>query len=61
MPIVKEIEKVLAELPSEKALMLKYWLNEFKAARRYKKLKAYAMAVKAWADFEKGNSNALWN
>jgi len=61
MPIIKEIKKVIAELPPHKATIVKYWLDEFEAARRYKKLKAYAMAAKALADFEKGKSNALWN
>jgi len=61
MPIVKEVEKVIAQLPVHKATMLRFWLDEFKAARRYKKLKAYTTAVQTLADFEKTNSNALWN
>jgi len=61
MPIAKEIKKVIAQLPLGKAVLLKRWLDEFEAARRYKKLKAYAMAVKALADFQKSNTNALWN
>jgi len=42
MSIVKEVEKVIAELPPEKAFILRFWLNEFQAARRYKQLKKYA-------------------
>jgi hypothetical protein len=61
MTIVNEVERIIAELPPEKASTLKYWLNEFKAAYRYKKLKPYTVAFKALADFQKGKSNALWN
>ena len=61
MSIVKEVEKVISELPPEQASSLKFWLNEFQAARRYKQLKAYAMAAKALAYFRKTDSNALWN
>jgi hypothetical protein len=61
MSIVKEIKKVIAQLPLGKAAILKRWLDEFEAVRRYKKLKAYAMAAKALADFKKSKSNALWN
>lgn len=61
MTIVKEIEQVIAELPPQKAFMLRYWLNEYHAARRYKKLKAYTLAVKTLANFKKSKSNALLN
>ena len=61
MTIFEEVEKVLAELPPEQAASLKTWLNEFQAARRYKHIKAYTMAVKALAYFKKAKSNALWN
>jgi hypothetical protein len=61
MSIVKEIKKVIADLPLEKAAVLRRWLDEFEAARRYKKLKAYAMAAKALADFDQSKGNALWN
>jgi hypothetical protein len=61
MPIVKEIEKVIAQLPPRKACVLKFWLNEFKAARRYKQLKAYKPAFKALAQFKRSNTSSLWN
>jgi hypothetical protein len=61
MPIVNEIKSAIAELPIHEATMLKYWLEEFEAARRYKKLKAYIRANKALASFQKNNGNALWN
>ena len=61
MPIVKEVEKVIGQLPPEQASSLKNWLNEFKAARRYKQIKWCAVTAKALVDFEKGKSNALWN
>jgi hypothetical protein len=61
MSIVKEVEKVIAQLPPRQACMLKFWLNEFKAARRYKQLKAYKPAFKALAQFKRSNSISLWN
>ena len=61
MAIVREIKKVIAQMPLDKAAVLKRWLDEFEAARRYRKLKAYAMAAQALADFQESNSNALWN
>ena len=61
MAIVKEVEKIIAELPPHEASIVQYWLDEFEAARRYKKLKACAMADKAVADFNESNSNASWN
>jgi hypothetical protein len=61
MPIVQEIKKAIAELPIHKATIVKYWLDEFEAARRYKKLKAYTMAVRTLANFEKSNSNSSLN
>lgn len=61
MPIVQEIKQVIAELPPHKATIVKYWLDEFEAARRYNKIKAYTIAAKTLAKFEKTNSNAQWN
>ena len=61
MDIIEEIEKVIAELHPREACKLKYWLNEFKAARRYKQLKAYQPAFKALADFNNSNSSSSWN
>ena len=61
MPIVKEIEKVIAQLPPREAGKLTYWLNEFKAARRYKQLKAYKPAFKALARFKRNNGNCEMN
>ena len=61
MPIVKELEKVIADLPASKAISLKILLNQFEAVRRHKKLKAYSMAGKILDNFKKSNSNSLWN
>ncbi len=61
MPIVQEIKQAIAELPPQEASIVQYWLEEYQAARRYKKLKAYTMARKTLADFQKSNGNALWN
>jgi hypothetical protein len=61
MTIFEEVEKIIAQLPAEQAFSLKFWLKEFQAARRYKKIKSYTMALKVLADFEKSNGNALWN
>jgi len=61
MSIVKEIEKVISELPPREARKLKYWLNEFKAARRYKQFKAYKPAFRALGDFKRSKSNSLLN
>ena len=61
MNIIQEIEEVIAVLPLRKARMLRFWLNEFQAARRYNQLIAYTKATYTLADFEKNNGNALWN
>lgn len=61
MRIIDEVEKILAELPPEQAVMLKRWLIKFEAAHHYKQLKAYTKALKTLSDFEKANSKALWN
>ena len=61
MTLINEVEKVIAELPLPEATMLRFWLDEYQAARRYKKLKAYILATKTLDNFEKGNSNASWN
>ena len=61
MTIFEEVEKIIVDLPPEQALNLRFWLNEFQAARRYKHIKAYSMADKALTDFDKGISNAMWN
>lgn len=61
MIIISEVEKVIAKLSLQEARMLRYWLNEYQAARRYNQLKACAKAAETLANFEKGNSNALWN
>lgn len=61
MSIIEEIEKVIAQLPPREACKLTYWLNEFKAARRYKKFKEFTPALKALADFKRSNSNVLLN
>ena len=61
MSLVKEVEKVIAELPPKKALILRFWLNEYIAARRYKKIKAYVQATKTLVNFHKGVSKAMWN
>jgi hypothetical protein len=61
MSLVKEVEKVIAQLPLPEATMLKYWLEEYEAARRYKQIKAYAKAITVLANFKKNNGNALWN
>ena len=61
MTLIQEIEKIIAELPPRKACMLKFWLNEYEASRRYKHLKAQAMAAKVLADFKKCNGDAALN
>jgi len=61
MTIFEEIEKVIAELPPEKAVSLKLWLNEFQTARRRKQLKAYAQVTQLLANFDKSNSRSQWN
>ena len=61
MTLVREIEKVIATLPLSKARMLKFWLNEYQAVRRYNHLKAYSKAVRTLAKFEKSNGHARWN
>jgi hypothetical protein len=61
MDIIEEIEKVIAELPPRQACKLKYWLNEYKASRRYKQLRAYKPAFKALARFKKSKSSSSLN
>ena len=61
MTLIQEVEKVIAELPPRKAGDLKFWLEELKAARRYKYVKAYTKATKTLADFEKNNGDASLN
>ena len=61
MDIIEETEKMIAELPAEQAVVLKYWLNEFEATRRYKQLKGYAIATEALARFQRSNSDASLN
>ena len=61
MSIVQELEKIITELPPRKASNLKYWLEEYKAARRYRQLKSYIMASKILAHFGKSNSDASLN
>lgn len=61
MSLVKEVEKVISELPPEKAFILRFWLNEYKAARRYRKLKAHSQATKTLANFHQSVSKAMWN
>jgi len=61
MTIIEETEKIIAQLPPRQACKLKYWLNEFKAARRYKQLKAYKPAFKALAKFKRSNVSSSLN
>jgi len=61
MIIISEVEKVIAKLPPQEARMLRYWLNEYQASRRYNQLKAYIRSAKTLADFDKSNSNSLLN
>jgi hypothetical protein len=61
MSLVQEIEKIIAELPPRKACILKFWLKEYKASRRHKQIRAYAVTVWALRDFQKNNGDASLN
>ena len=61
MSLIKEVEQVIAKLPLPEATMLRFWLEEYEAARRYKKLKAYNLSIKTLANFEKSNGSSTWN
>ena len=61
MAIVNTLEKIVIELSPKDASKLKFWLNEYKASRRYKHIKAYTAAVKLLAEFQKRNGCPLWN
>jgi len=61
MTIFEEVEKTIAELPPEQASSLKIWLSEFRAARQYKKIKAFTQATKTIAEFRRSHSNSLSN
>lgn len=61
MIIISEVEKVIAQLSPQEARMLRYWLNEYQAARRYNKLKAYTKAARTLAHFDKNNGDSSFN
>jgi hypothetical protein len=61
MSIVREMKNIIVDLPADQASMLTHWLNQFEAARRYKKLKSYAMTVRILADFAKAGGSASSN
>lgn len=61
MKVFNEVEKVIAELPPRKAIVLSFWLKEFKAARRHKQIKRFAAAFKALADHRKSNGDTSFN
>ena len=61
MTLVQEIQKVIDELPLDKATKLKSWLVDLKATRNYKHLEAYAKSLQVMDDFEKNRCDAILN
>jgi len=61
MTLIEEIQKVINELPIDKANKLKSWLIDLEATRFYKHVEAYAMSLEVITRFEGNKGNALLN